>query len=135
MKTSYRPYICPNVIKPICVGSWGLQLLIPTHRSAQQSTMRGVGALAGFSMAGVSERMQARKALILRFLSSTAFPSQSFFKFGQVHSRKGRASTSSGVWGDFPLYAAHSLTITGGSTEKGYEVKRPKNRPSQSFQK
>lgn len=74
-----------------------------THRKTQQSTMRWVGTLAGLSMAGVSDLMQARKALIRRFLSSTALPSQSLFRLGQVHSRKASASTSSGVWGDFPL--------------------------------
>lgn len=74
-----------------------------TDLSTQQSTIRWVGTLVGLSIAGVSDRIQARNALIRRFLSSTALPSHSFLRFGQVHSLKARASTSSGVWGDLPL--------------------------------
>lgn len=84
-----------------------------THRNTQHMSSRCVGTLAGLSMPGVSDFIQARNALIRRFLSSTALPNQSFLRLGQVHSRKARAETNSGVWGDFPLYADHSLTITG----------------------
>lgn len=74
-----------------------------TDLSTQQSTIRWVGTLVGLSIAGVSDLIQAKNALILRFLSSTAFPSHSFFRLGQVHSLNASASTSSGVCGDFPL--------------------------------
>lgn len=84
---------------------------------------RCVGTLAGLSILGVSDFIQARKARILLFLSSTALPNQSFLRFGQVHSRNVSADTSSGVWGDFPLQADHSLRITEG-TEKKWKVRK-----------
>ena len=95
-------------LRGICTSSWwrtcsGWEAASGTYRRTQHSTVRWVGTLAGLSMAGVSDLMQARKALILRFLSSTAFPSHSLFRLGQVHSLKARASTNSGVCGDFPL--------------------------------
>lgn len=90
----------------------------PTHRSTQHISSKCVGTLAGFSMPGVSDFIQARKARIRLFLSSTALPNHSFLRLGQVHSRKARAETSSGVWGDFPLYADHSLMMTGGAAGK-----------------
>lgn len=76
---------------------------------------RCCGTCAGLRRAGQSERRQARKALVLLERSSLARPNHSRRRLGQVHSRKHRAGTSSGVRADLALPLLHSLTITGGT--------------------
>lgn len=76
---------------------------------------RCCGTCAGLRRAGQSERKQARKALVLLERSSLARPNHSRRRLGQVHSRKHKAGTSSGVRADLALPLLHSLTITGGT--------------------
>lgn len=82
---------------------------------------RCCGTCAGLRRAGQSERRQARKALVLLERSSLARPSHSRRRLGQVHSRKHRAGTSSGVRADLALPLLHSLTITGGTAAQTRE--------------
>lgn len=98
-----------------------------SYLSTQHMSSRCCGTCAGLSRAGQSERKQARKALVLLERSSLARPNHSRRRFGQVHSRKHRAGTSSGVRADLALPLLHSLTITGGTIttrqERGAGIK------------
>lgn len=86
-----------------------------SYLSTQHMSSRCCGTCAGLRRAGQSERKQARKALVLLERSSLARPNHSRRRLGQVHSRKHRAGTSSGVRADLALPLLHSLTITGGT--------------------
>lgn len=79
--------------------------------------------------AGQSERRQARKALVLLERSSLARPNHRRRRLGQVHSRKQRAGTSSGVRADLALLLHHSLTMTGGTATHSRTHLNRKPRP------
>lgn len=87
----------------------------PPYLSTQHMSSRCCGTCAGLRRAGQSERKQARKALVLLERSSLARPNHRRRRLGQVHSRKHRAGTSSGVRADLALLLLHSFTITGGT--------------------
>lgn len=94
------------------------------YLSTQHMSSRCCGTCAGLSRAGQSERRQARKALVLLERSSLARPNHSRRRLGQVHSRKHRAGTSSGVRADLALPLLHSLTITGGTVTQRHDELR-----------
>lgn len=94
-----------------------------SYLSTQHMSSRCCGTCAGLRRAGQSERRQARKALVLLERSSLARPNHNRRRLGQVHSRKHRAGTSSGVRADLALPLLHSLTITGGTATETREAR------------
>lgn len=99
-------------------------MLVMSYLSTQHMSSRCCGTCAGLRRAGQSERKHARKALVLLERSSLARPNHRRRRLGQVHSRKQRAGTSSGVRADLDFPLLHSLTITGGTVTHGREKGR-----------